>query len=272
MAKSHIHKCALCRNEEELTFEHIPPRAAFNSSAVKPVTGDKLIGDDRMPWDMAGLKYTNQQCGMGKYSLCRKCNNNTGSWYAQDYIDIAYIIDQCFKNGMLKVYNAIVIKEVHPLRFIKQIISMFCSINNFEDKRLDALREFVLNKNAKGLDRSKYRICYYFTESLLIKYAPFSVLLKTDDISFNSIVLSEITAYPLGFILYFDPDDSINYDGIDITSFSDFNYDDLATVILPFCIKEMNDLFPAHFRSKEEIIECVEKNKKYIKDNIDEQS
>lgn len=265
MTKCHINKCALCRSEEELTFEHIPPRAAFNSLPAKPVTGDKLIGDDkRMPWDTSGLKYTNQQRGMGKYSLCQKCNNNTGSWYAQDYIDIAYIIDKCLKDNMSEDYNAVVIKEIHPLRFIKQIISMFCSINNFEDKRFESLREFVLNKNAKGLDKSKYKICYYFTKSLLTKYAPLSVLLKTGGNMFQSTALSEITAYPLGFIIYFDPKDTITYEGIDITSLSDFDYDEIATVTFPLCIKEMNDVFPAHFRSKEEIMECIENNKMHI--------
>ena len=74
MAK-HFGKCALCGQECELTFEHIPPRAAFNSTPTKPVSGEELLDDDRMPWDTTGLKYTNQQKGMGRYSLCPKCNN-----------------------------------------------------------------------------------------------------------------------------------------------------------------------------------------------------
>ena len=35
--------CHICNNYGKLTFEHIPPKAAFNNSAVKIVTGDAII-------------------------------------------------------------------------------------------------------------------------------------------------------------------------------------------------------------------------------------
>ena len=61
--------CALCGKECELTFEHIPPRAAFNSAPVRPVSGLELFkndsagGKDRLPWEIDGLPYENQQKG-----------------------------------------------------------------------------------------------------------------------------------------------------------------------------------------------------------------
>ena len=81
---------------------------------------------------------------------------------------------------------------------------------------------------------------------------------------FQSTALSEITAYPLGFIIYFNPKDNITYEGIDITSLSDFDYNEIATVTFPLCIKEMNDVFPAHYRFKVEIMKCIENNKVHI--------
>lgn len=101
----------------------------------------------------------------------------------------------------------------------------------------------------------------------MIKYAPLSVLLMMGEEKCESIALSEITAYPLGFLLYFDPFPSWKYEGIDITSFADCKYDDIATVEMPLCIKEVNDVFPAYYRTKEEIIECVENNKKWANEN-----
>ena len=67
---------------------------------------------------------------------------------------------------------------------------------------------------------------------------------------FQSTALNEITVFPLGFIIYFDPKDTITYEDIDITSLSDFDYDEIATVTFLLCIKEMNGIFPAQFRSK----------------------
>ena len=37
MRKKTIGKCALCGRIGELSFEHIPPKAAFNSTPARPV-------------------------------------------------------------------------------------------------------------------------------------------------------------------------------------------------------------------------------------------
>lgn len=258
---SHRGKCALCRKECNLTFEHIPPKAAFNSTPARPITGEKLIHpDERMPWETDGLRYVNQQQGMGKYSLCETCNNNTGAWYGNDYNVIAHVIHHTLVNDDLEKVKGIGIRDIYPLRFLKQVLSMFCSINNFDDTRIDELRKFVLDKEKVGIDKTKFKIHMYFTESKMMKYAPLSVVMRADQKSVRSMAVSEITAYPLGFILYFDPIDSWEYEGIDITDFADCQYECLADVEVSLCVKEMNDIFPLYYRSKEEIIECVERN------------
>lgn len=261
----HYGRCALCGKECELTFEHIPPRSAFNSTAMKPVTGDQLIVDtDRMPWDMTELHYLNQQQGMGKYSLCSSCNNNTGTWYGNDYVFIARVVHQIISHPIEVGVNGVGIKDVHPLRFIKQILSFFCSINHFEDDRIDILRKFVLDKDLVGLDKAQYKLCMYFTKGYFMKYAPLSVILAKSENSYEAMAVSEITAYPLGFILYFNPTDTWAYEGIDITCFADCKYDTIANIEMGLCIKEMNDIFPGYYRSKDEIRECIDSNRKFM--------
>lgn len=266
MAK-HVGKCALCGCEGELTFEHIPPRAAFNSTPAKPVTGEGFLDDDRMPWDTTGLRYSNQQQGMGKYSLCQTCNNNTGAWYGDDYRIVARVVHSILKGPLEPRYNGFGIRDIHPLRLVKQVLSMFCSVNNFDDKRINVLREFVLDKNIVGLDKSKYKLCMYLTKSNLMKYAPLSVILRAGETGCESMALSEITAYPLGFVLYFNPTDTFHYDGLDITHFADCKYDDVANIEMPFYIYEMNDFFPTFYRSKEEIKQCIDENRKWAEEH-----
>ena len=86
--------CALCGAETQLTFEHIPPRCAFNNHPAKSYSGDELIktiaGEKRKPWDLSGLKYSNDQKGFGMYSLCSKCNSYTGKYYGNEYKKFAY--------------------------------------------------------------------------------------------------------------------------------------------------------------------------------------
>ena len=266
----HYGRCALCRKECDLTFEHIPPKAAFNSTPARPVTGDRMIGDeDRMPWDTTGLQYDNQQKGMGKYSLCEDCNNNTGSWYGNEYIFIARVIHSIISKPLPPEATGIGIKKVHPLRFIKQVLSMFCSINDLGDKRIDYLRRFVLDKNAVGLGKNKYKLCMYITNSHYMKYAPLSVVIRGANNGsgpFESIALSEITAYPFGFVLYFNPTETWQYDGIDITAFAEYGFDEERDVELPLCILDVNDFLPTLYRTKENIVKTVKENKKRTED------
>lgn len=270
----HFGKCALCGKECELTFEHIPPRAAFNSTRAKAISGDKIMGnDDRMPWNIAGLPYQNQQRGMGRYTLCRECNNNTGTWYGDEYNQFAHTAWSLLHNDVVLKAQGVEIKRVYPLRLIKQILSMFCSINNFDfgDEKFEQLRKFVLDKEATNLDKDRFRLCMYFTKSDLMKYAPLSVIMVRTQKEYESIAVSEITANPMGFILYFDPISTWEYKGIDITAFADCGYDDECTITLPLCIYEVNDMFPTDYRTKEEIQACVEENRKrraaYVKNN-----
>ena len=251
MSKQIIGTCALCKKIKKLNFEHIPPRAALNAAPAKPVLIEKLLLSDNLPWETKGIQYSNLQKGMGLYSICEDCNSSTGGNYGTDYTDFACAIDWFLSKKDCTLFEGIEIQKLHPLRFIKQVSSMFCSINEVDNSELDDLREFVLNKNAVGLDKSKYRICMYFTHSVFYKYLPLSQIVKKS----NEIIrVSEIATYPLGFIMYLYPNMKSNYEGIDITSFADDNYDYECKLQMPLCVKEVNSALPLDFRTKNEIV------------------
>lgn len=295
MAK-HFGKCALCGQECELTFEHIPPRSAFNNQPAKLYTGEKLISDDsRMPWDVQGLQYISRQKGAGAFSLCESCNNLTGTWYGDTYREMAQVIASALEKWKEEPVSGIGIKDVYAARFIKQVISMFCSVNSpksleayryprqvtdkcqhspifqtmidaqmalcYATNMMAELRAFVLDKNAVGLDKSQFKVCMYLTRSPLVKMNGLSTVMN---IKANSYVtLSEITARPFGFILYFNPPTDLQHQGIDITAMADLKYDDRATVEFPLRIFEMNTFFPNDYRSKEEIEEGAKRAKEW---------
>ena len=57
---------------KKLTYEHIPPEAAFNSQRRKMSTVKELMEnkkDNRAPWDIEGLKYKQFQQGTGILTL-----------------------------------------------------------------------------------------------------------------------------------------------------------------------------------------------------------
>lgn len=50
------------------------------------IKGDMLINSD---FDHPPKSPTSQQ-GAGDYTLCHKCNNNTGAWYGAAFVAFAY--------------------------------------------------------------------------------------------------------------------------------------------------------------------------------------
>ena len=258
MAKNNYGICALCGKYKRLTYEHIPPKSAFNSQPVHVVTGSTLLSsNNRFPWDISGMRYKNLQKGIGRYSLCSKCNNDTGEWYGSEYARVA----EGAHAAIIASARSFEIKNFYPLRFTKQVLSMFCSVNmDCTDKTIGPLKELVLNKQKTGLDKKKYKLCMYFTKSKMAKQAGISVVGNIQTGLFTT--LSEITSYPLGFSLYLDPVQGNHYMGFDITGFTDFKYEECGDTQFPLYLVEMNSWLPADYRSKEEIKMCIEKNEK----------
>lgn len=265
----HLGKCHLCGEETELTFEHIPPQKANNNNSAHAIVGDTLIEhicSTKQPWDLSELKYKNMQRGMGGYTLCERCNNNTGTWYAKDYIkfsnEIGYVLTN--KVNLEKAKSLKVeIKNMYPLRIFKQILCMFMSTmqENFLDIYPD-LREFILNKESRNFNVKKYRVSMYFLKEPQNSWTGINGVLY-NDVKIKTMAGMDI--YPLGFILEIDPtEEKIDY-VTDISNLgTDYTYDDNGTLVITSNILERNTIFIGDFRSKEKIIKQSEKSRENL--------
>ena len=151
--------CHICGLYKKLSFEHVPPEAAFNDRPVKEMRGEALSNAN---FDKITGKIS--QRGAGSYTLCESCNNNTGSWYGPAFVSWTYQAMHILHatRGKASLYYTF---HIFPLRVIKQIICMFFSANGpqFSDGHQD-LVQFVLNKNATSID-PRYQIYAYFNTS-----------------------------------------------------------------------------------------------------------
>lgn len=255
-------KCHLCQQEDYLTFEHIPPHKAFNFQSARAIVGDevlKIISDsDRVPWDYSGLKYVQKQKGMGMYSLCKKCNNLTGKYYGNEYIKFANTVHVLFPQILDKNSNiaGIHIKEMNPLLFAKQVLSMFCSTCPNITKNHPEIIELLLNKSKTGLDSNKFRLSMFLLKEKKISYTGIQVIHIS---GIGNRMLASIDAYPFGFVLEFDP--KIKCVELDITTFFNDYEDKKYDIDFGIPILERNIPFSTDYRTKEEIIECIKKNK-----------
>ena len=217
MKNKNIGVCAICGLTKKLTFEHYPPKAAFNENPV-------LIKDHRHINPAEAHLYgksMRSNRGMGGYKLCATCNNNTGTWYAKEYIDVVTKSSPIIANAhdSQRVQFSIQLK---PLNFLKQVLTFhLCA-----DKATGIVRKyvsennFILDKSAKDLSE-KIKIYMYATNSVTHRFMGISTVFTGDINNIGSY--SEFNFHPFGFLLALDspPPEQLMKD---ITYFKEFDF------------------------------------------------
>jgi hypothetical protein len=77
--------CRLCGMEKPLTFEHVPPRGAYNRyPRMRP---DTTLFFNNLYKGGPAPSMISEPRGAGAYTLCGECNQRCGSRYAQHFIE-----------------------------------------------------------------------------------------------------------------------------------------------------------------------------------------
>ena len=256
-------ECKICGSIKKLTFEHVPPEITFNNRAVKTITGETLLNqignNDRLPWEWYDLRGNINQRGCGGHFLCEGCNSKTGSWYVPYYSRFIYGFHDVLMQFKQKEYSAIhiIAKDIQPLAIFKQIMVMFCDINNgcMGD---DSIREFLLNKESMNFNKDKFRLFAYLHEGEVERMNGISCMIVS---GVGVVTITEISTYPLGFALYIDLPKIYEPKGVELTSFAEFRYEDKCDVQMSIPKLESNIIFSGDYRTKKEILDCIEDNR-----------
>ena len=251
-------KCHLCSADGPLSFEHVPPKAAFNDRpVVRSAMEDFLAaGDSPEALDeiTGGVK---EQRGLGAYTLCRKCNNDTGAWYGNAYVQWAYQ-GLRIANYAQTAPSLVHTFNIFPLRIIKMIICMFFSANHDEwSNAWPELVKFVLNKDQKHIN-PKIRVYAYFTLSPRSRQSALVGSFSTGAGGAFSF-FSEISFPPWGYVLTVDsapPDKRL----VDISEFARYSYNDWKPINLRFSLLPIYSRFPGDFRTRDEVHEQIRRN------------
>ena len=243
-------KCHICGAFGKLSFEHSPPRKAFNNDVVLYAEMQKLWagGDPNV------LTGTPSQRGVGAYTLCESCNNSTGSWYGSAYVSLAKQGMEYLQAARAAGYYMNLPYRIHPLRAIKQVICMFMSANSPEfQKAQPELARFVLDRRTRHLP-SHIRVSAFFTISDRSRSSGVAGLMTGFGIdSCKNYILSEITFPPFGFVMSLGspaPDERL----ADITYFADFGYDDERALWLRLAVLPIYTGFPGDYRPREKVL------------------
>lgn len=243
--------CHLCGRTGPLSYEHVPPQAAFNRHPVIEASLEKAIA-----WGIEESPHGRiNQRGAGAYTLCESCNSVTGAWYGNAFADWCYqgaevLVRSDFKPRLIYLHC------IFPLRVIKQIIAMCFSTNNYRwRERHSELEEFVLHRTRRWLN-PKYRVfVYYNTEGALRRVGNEMAMVNLNK-GTDVIQVTEIAHPPFGYVVTVDgtrPDHRL----FEISHFRRYAYDEMEVAPLYPPVLPTHLMLPLDYRTRAEIREQI---------------
>jgi hypothetical protein len=237
--------CRVCGLNKELSYEHIPPRSAFNKNTKFYSVPFAELKDVKNPLDFKP-KGKIFQGGIGVYSLCRECNSFLGRNYVKAYERWAFLGSEILSEITQEFYLC-TLMNIEPLKILKQIISMSLSLNDdWYLEEYPELSQFVKDTASKNLP-ARYQVFVYLNNEGHYRYSKHSFI----HTSYVIINATEITFPPFGYLLTVDGDDSM--EGFtNITDFKNFPMDKAVDVNILLFRKPTISIFPLDYRTKEQ--------------------
>ena len=243
-------KCKLCQKDTMLSFEHVPPRSAFNKTtryiSIAPLdyikTKDPILNPPN-----GKIK----QGGTGFYAFCESCNNFLGRTYVQSYEKWVKIgADVLNQSKWSNNFQSFVAFNIEPIKILKHIVSMFIAVNdNSYFKKYPELIDFVRNPNSSDLPE-KFKIFSYLNNEGQFRLISHCFVFKT---LIEQITCSEIAFPPYGYVLTFESNDVLDQ----LTNITGFkNHEPNIEYDVSICLYKHPTYIPISaldYRTKQEI-------------------
>jgi hypothetical protein len=257
-------QCCICGVVGKLSYEHVPPEAAYNDQRIFESNIQKMIADGEEGRKPKG-KWV--QRGAGRFTLCEKCNNLTGVWYSKSYVAWARLAKELLDRSDGQMSLEYYPYRIFPLRVIKQVVTMFCSAcgPNFQ-KRFPDIPKFILNRDERYLPYGMKVYAYLLDPERSVgnRQSPMSGVSKGG----TQHIFAEVAFAPLGFVLTGDVV-PVSEKLVDITNFSYSSFFTCQTIFLNLPVLPINTWLPGDFRTKEDIAIDLEVNKQYGRVDLD---
>lgn len=187
--------CQICRKVGKLTFEHFPPKAAFNDRRYKLLLDEEV---DLSKYDpRIEEKGYVKQGGIGGYTLCEKCNNHTGTNYVPHYVEW---IHKSMENFLRAGQNPSLILPnfIFPLKVFKQIMAIFCSLYADLTIQHPGITPYILDTTNRNFPKNLRVFTYYQAPGNMYRYIPIAIIREPRR---RLLEVSEISYPPLGYVL-----------------------------------------------------------------------
>lgn len=194
--------CRICGLERELTYEHVPPRCAFNDQRARMYSLEQWV----VLQSGGPARYRDQQRGSGYVTLCSECNNRRGgAWNAREFCKwtkMARGLIRRFPSGRRVESATFRTHSLEPLPFSKQIVSMILALNlpTF-GTTYPALREFVLDRDRTSLPDDHHVYLSLCDLGFARWVGQYAFMGQTLDGNIESVAASELSYFPFTYVL-----------------------------------------------------------------------
>ena len=242
-----VGECHICGERGQLSFEHVPNRAAYNRATIIEYSCEDML------LQRQAARKRIVQGGVGRYTLCERCNNNTGHWYGGEYTKWARacfdFLAACQAAGTVPGEAAVTLHNVYPLRFIKQVVVCFFSVAPGLRHTHPQLVQYVLGKEENRLPEGcRFFLNFYHGPKLRRWPIAGKITVAYGNgrlIPLSGSVLSEITHPPFALIMA----DETGFVGAgEITGFTRYEYDQVENVTLNLRVIRGESLLPGSFQ------------------------
>lgn len=235
--------CRLCGLNRMLTFEHIPPRRAFNNDTVvyRAISNAILVGH----------KTTIMRRGLGRHALCGDCNAKTGRWYGPAFADwTKQLYGYSGKLGYTKINAPFTIK---PLNVLKQAAVMMLALaeeSQVEAPLHTALRKFVLDPISRQFPHGVSIVSY------LTDCCDGVMVGKIQQVNVNTMesveYLGDVCLPPAGYAAFI-ASSRLNCDIskriTNLNPFAQFHYEEVRSMWIPMASVHHKGTYPLNFKS-----------------------
>ncbi|MCK5450456.1 MAG: hypothetical protein KAI70_01675 [Candidatus Omnitrophica bacterium] len=234
--------CRVCGATGDLSLEHTPAKAAFNKTSFLALSMRHPL-EAFVQWQ--GRKV---QGGSKDKTLCKTCNNNTGSWYNAEYVKFAR---KCaFHAKPENAGKSITLSlKAYPNRLIKQALTNICSVSQPGlCKRHRTLKELIQQKEMVA-SISPLKVGVFINVNNVGRSSGVTVFV--DNNRKIARLIAEFSFWPLGWILTFD---DISYPGIlDVSEWTNIDNGEKRQLTLEMPCQWVAGPYPGDFRSPEQL-------------------
>lgn len=234
--------CVLCGKHKLLSFEHVPPAAAYNRFPrflpdMHQFIAHRYRNGPPPAW-------TDEPEGAGAYTLCTSCNTHRCARYALHFVPWAVDWQDALDTEPTKQWIRLS-QRIYRSRIMKQLVAMFLSANSPKMGAINpGLRRFVWNAQVTGLPEG-IRVHAALTRDKTARQAGVTGQLNTE--TGKASTYSEIAFAPLILVMTFAGDAPPDARLVDITFMANGGYCDLDTTELPLPVLTLRDFYPGAY-------------------------